>query len=104
MKAVFFVICILSTTAALGQAVAGGGALSAEPQIIQMCSHPQHAFQRPMAMEQSLLENSQYTHAQGVRPLWEVATASDEVPLGDIARALRKERETAKKAEKNWQN
>ena len=104
MKAAFLIISILCATAALGQSVAGGAALSAEPQIIQMCSHPQHAAQRPMAIEQTLLETYQTVHAHGIRPLWEVGSLNDEVPLGDIARALRKERETAKKAEKNWQN
>lgn len=104
MKAAFLIISILCATAALGQSVVGGAALNAEPQVIQMCSHPQHADQHPMAIHQNLLENREYVHAQGVRPLWEVGTLNDEVPLGDIARALRKERETTKKAEKNWQN
>ncbi|PYX85057.1 MAG: hypothetical protein DMG68_18835 [Acidobacteria bacterium] len=104
MKAVFFVLCILCATAAMGQSTLGGAALSAEPQIIQMCSHPQHAYQRPMATPQVLLESSEYVHARGVRPLWEVGTLSDEIPLGDIARALRKDRETVKRAEKTWQN
>jgi hypothetical protein len=57
-----------------------------------------------MAIEQDLLQSFQYVHAQGVRPLWEVGTSTSEVPLGDIARALRKERENGKKAEKNWVN
>jgi hypothetical protein len=104
MKAALLVFCILFATAAFGQSGMGAAALSAEPQVIQMCSHPQHAAQRPMATEQTLLESSQYTHAQGIRPLWEVGALSAEVPLGDIARVLRKERETGKKAEKNWVN
>ena len=45
------------------------------------------------AMEQSLLENSSVFVCEGERPLWEVQPLAPQVPLGDIARALRKEHE-----------
>ena len=52
-----------------------------------------------LAQEQSLLEHSNYYYAQGERPLWEVQPLAHHVPLGDIARTLRQEHATAKKAD-----
>ena len=104
MKAVILALCILGATAAFAQSGITASTLSAEPQVVQMFSHPQHATAQPMAIEHDLRQGSQPVHAQGVRPLWELGTLSNEVPLGDIARALRKERENGKKAEKNWAN
>lgn len=40
-----------------------------------------------------------YGYAQGEQPLWEFGPVSQPVPLGDIARAYRKEKMTGKKAE-----
>lgn len=58
-----------------------------------------------MGHEQSLSEMSTYSYAQGERPLWEVAPVKQpEVPLGDIARALRHEHLKAKKAEFKTEN
>jgi hypothetical protein len=54
--------------------------------------------------EQNLLITSAYTYARGVRPLWEFAPASMEVPLGDMARLLKKEHASAKKSETVWVN
>jgi hypothetical protein len=100
MKTTLFALCFLcATTAAFGQSAAGGGALSNEGQVFQMASHPQRATQMPMAQEQNLFDRSGYSFVEGERPLWEVQPLSPKVPLGDIARALRKEHETAKKAE-----
>jgi hypothetical protein len=81
--------------ACFGQA----GAISSEPQPIQVPSHPMHAAQHSMASEQSLVGGGTYAYAQGERPLWEFGPVSQPVPLGDIARAVRKEKQTAKKAE-----
>jgi hypothetical protein len=97
MKTGLFVLCLFCATAAIAQS--GGAALSGDVQVFQMASHDQHAYQRPMAQEQSLLENSGYSFAQGERPLWEVQPLAPTVPLGDIARMLRKEHATAKKAD-----
>lgn len=95
-KATLFVLCLLCATVTMGQSV--GGILSAEPQVFRVPDHSLHASQQAMATEQSLLECSSFTYVQGERPLWEFAPASHAVPLGDIARMLKKEHEAAKKA------
>jgi hypothetical protein len=74
-----------------------GGAVLAS--TVQMVSHPEHAMQQAMAQEQSLLEHSNYFYAQGERPLWEIQPLAHHVPLGDIARMLKQEHATAKKAD-----
>lgn len=98
MKTTFFLFCLLSATAALGQSYAGA-ALSNEPQPLQMISHPARAAQHAMAAELNLLDSSSYVYAQGERPLWEVAPAKVAMPLGDVARIYREEHLTAKKAD-----
>ena len=97
MKTALFVLCLLCATAALGQSA--GGVLSADPQVFRPPDHALRAFQQAMAPEQNIRENSAYTYAQGERPLWEVMPLKHEVPLGDVARALRKEHLADKKAE-----
>jgi hypothetical protein len=97
-KTTLFVLCLLCATAAFGQSV-GGSVLSSEVQVLRLPDHSQHASQQPMAQEQNLRENSSYTYAQGERPLWELAPVSHPVPLGDVARMLRKEHAAAKKAD-----
>jgi hypothetical protein len=57
-----------------------------------------------MAPTQDLLGRFAYVYARGERPLWEVAPVSQAVPLGDVARMLRKEHATAKKADVVWEN
>jgi hypothetical protein len=94
MRITFLLFCGLCATAAYGQAAA---VLSAEPVPICVPNHPQHATAKPMLVEQSLV-SSHYTYAQGERPLWEVAPKKVEVPLGDVARALRREHAVAKKS------
>ena len=97
MKTTFFLLCVLATTAAFGQAT---GALSSQPVILQLPDHPEHASQHEMAQEQSLLAGSSYTYAKGERPLSDFGgTPAPTVPLGDIARALRKEHIGAKRAQ-----
>jgi hypothetical protein len=108
MKMTWLVLCLACATAAFGQSVAGGStglaAVSSEPQPIQMMTHPQHAAEKPMASEQSLLGNSTYSYARGERPLWEVAPVVKVTPLGDSARDLKKEHLAAKKASKVFEN
>jgi len=104
MKTGLFVLCFLLTTAAFGQSVLTGSPMNADAQPVPFTSHPQRAVQTPMAMEQSVMENSSVHYAQGLRPLWEVAPVSNEIPLGDAARALKKEHESAKKAKFVWNN
>lgn len=54
-----------------------------------------------MASESSIIGGSPntYTYAQGERPLWEFGPVTQPTPLGDVARAYRKEKVTARKAE-----
>jgi len=101
MKITFFslIFCTaVCTPAALGQV---GGVLSNQPQIIVAPSHPLHAEMHSLAAESSLVGGGTYTYAQGERPLWEFGSSLPEpAPLGDVARAFRKEKMTARKAEK----
>jgi hypothetical protein len=97
MKITFSLLCVLCAAAAFGQAT---GALSNQAVMLQIPDHPEHASQHEMAQEQSLLSGSSYTYAKGERPLWEFGPVSSQpVPLGDIARSLRKEHAATKKAQ-----
>jgi len=97
MKTVLFATILLCSAAAFGQAAT----LSNQVTPLQMPDHPQHASYTSMASESSIIGGSSntYTYAQGERPLWEFGPISQPTPLGDIARAYRKEKVTAKKAE-----
>ena len=98
MKTTLFALLFLCATAAFGQA---GASLTSEPQPIQMPTHEQHANQKSMQTEQSLLFAFDSTSAKGERPLWEVGPKpAAEIPLGDVARLFRNEHATAKKAAK----
>jgi len=99
MKTTLFLLCFLGATAALGQQSSAVAALNNEAQPLQMISHPARASQHAMAAEQSLLDSSSYVYAQGERPLWELAAVKVAIPLGDVARLLRQEHATAKKAD-----
>lgn len=93
-------LCLLSA-AAHGQAVAGyASVISSEPQMLQMPGHQLRATQQLLTGEQNILFTSQNTYARGERPLWEVSKPKPEVPLGDIARLLRQQHATTKKAVK----
>jgi hypothetical protein len=88
MKTLLCAICLLFATAALAQ---NAPVLSNLPQPVIMMDHPQHAAQHTMAQETTLLDTSVYTYAKGEVPLSEVGFIEYETPLGDIARAFRKE-------------
>lgn len=102
MKTLTIVFCLLCASAAFGQTV--GVVLNNQPQIIQVPSHPEHASQQLMAENQSLLISYSPVQAHGERPLWEVGKLSPSVPLGDVARALRREHELARKSKAVWEN
>lgn len=104
MKTSFFAMCFLFATSAFGQSIAGGNVLNSQPVVYEFTSHTQKATHKDMLVEESLLENSPTTYAKGERPLWEVAPQHVYVPLGDIARELRKEHDLAKKSETVWTN
>jgi hypothetical protein len=97
MKTVLLGIMILCAAAAFGQA----GSISNQAIPIQIADHPQHASFSSMACEHPLVGGAAdtYTYAQGERPLWEFGPVSEPTPLGDVARAYRKEKLAAKKAE-----
>ena len=97
MKTLLFAFVFLGATAAFGQA----GAISSQAVPIQMPDHPQHASLTPMACEHPLVGGAadNYTYAKGEQPLWEFGPVSQTVPLGDVARAYRKDKVATKKAE-----
>ena len=97
-------LVLLGAASAMGQATAGTYVLNNEPTKIHPLSHPEHASPRPMAEARSLLENSNYSYAVGKRPLWEFVSKQQAMPLGDVARLLRKEHETAKKSSVVFEN
>jgi hypothetical protein len=102
MKAIFIALLIVCATGAMGQ---GYAVLSSQPQAFEFPDHPEHAGRKPMAKDQNLRgDESPYTYAQGEIPLREVARASTEIPLGDVARRLKTEHASAKKAAVLWEN
>jgi hypothetical protein len=96
MKTTIITFCLLCATAAFGQ---NGPILSNQPAPVVMSEHPQHATEHAMAQETSLLSGfSPYTYAKGEVPLAELGSLPYETPLGDVARAYRKEHSEAPKA------
>jgi hypothetical protein len=98
MKTILFATILFCSAAAFGQV----GALSNQAVPLQIPDHPQHASYTPMASETPIVGGAPnaYTYAQGERPLWEFGPVSaPPTPLGDVARAFRKEKLAAKKAE-----
>jgi hypothetical protein len=97
MKTTLLLLFILCAAAAFAQTAP---VLSNQVQIVQIPDHPAHAEQHPLACERPLVGGGPetYTMAHGERPLWEFGPVSEEPSLGDIARAYRKEKLTAKKA------
>jgi hypothetical protein len=88
MKTILCTLCFLCATAAFAQNAA---VLSNIPNPMTMVEHPQHATQHSLAQETSLLDSSVYGYAKGEVPLAELGTIQYETPLGDVARAFRKE-------------
>lgn len=89
---------ILCAAAAFGQTAA---VIPNQPQVTQFSDHPLHAEPHAMATERPIVGGSAdaYTYAQGEQPLWQFGEVSKPVPLGDVARAYRDKKSTAKKAE-----
>ena len=98
MKITLFVLLFLCAAAAFGQNAA---VIPNEPQITTFAEHVLHAEAHGMAVERPIVGASHdgITYAQGERPLWEFGPVSRPVPLGDVARAYRNQKSTAKKAE-----
>jgi len=95
MKTTLLVLFVLCSVAAFGQ----NGSVSNQPIILELPDHPQHASVHDMAQEQPIVGGTMYSYAQGEQPLWEFGPVSQQVPLGDVARAYRKQKLTARKAE-----
>jgi hypothetical protein len=70
--------------------------------MLVMADHPQYAEQHDMAPEHNLLVSSSYTYAKGERPLSDFGDSPlPTEPLGDVARALRKEHAASKKSHRS---
>jgi hypothetical protein len=104
MKTLLLAVCLLGASAAFGQGSFGGSALSNEATPFVMAEHPREAARQRMTVGTDLREDSQITSAQGERPLWEVAPKHKEIPLGDIARDLKKQHDAVKKTDVIWEN
>jgi hypothetical protein len=89
MKTTIYTLFLLFATAAFAQ---NGSVLSNSPQPLQISDHAQHASQHALAQETTLLSTSVYSYAKGEVPLSDLGTPVYEPPLGDVARAFRKER------------
>jgi hypothetical protein len=103
---VFCILTIIFLFASLGhaQSIAGGGGSIQAPTgpTYSVPDHPMHAEQHELRPETSLLGGGNVTYAQGERPLWEFGSSYVPKPLGDVARAYRKEHATAEKAQIVW--
>lgn len=98
MRTLLVALFVCCASAAFGQI---GVTLSSEVSPLQMVGHPQQAAPHDMAQERPIVGGitNTYTFAQGERPLWEFGPIKEEPALGDVARAYRKQKLTAKKAE-----
>jgi hypothetical protein len=96
MKKTLFVLFILCAATAFGQ---NASVLPNQVNIIELPEHPLHAAPHAMGAEQSLVGGSSYTVEHGEVPLWEFGPVKEEPSLGDVARAYRKEKIAARKAE-----
>jgi hypothetical protein len=104
MKTTLLLLFLICATAAFAQSGASVGVLSGQVAPMQMTDHPQHASQHDLAQTQDLLEHSSYNYAQGERPMWEFGSMlPPPTPLGDVARAYRKEHASDKKAQIIWE-
>jgi hypothetical protein len=91
MKTIFVVLFVLFATAAFAQTAS---VIPNQVQILELPDHPLHAAPHAMATESPIVggDANTYTYAHGERPLWEFGPVSVPVPLGDVARAYRKEK------------
>ena len=97
-------VCLTVAGNSAAQSAAGAG-VTFDPQMtIIGFDHVQRATQIGLAQEQDLREKSEVTYAHGEKPLWEFMTLAPEESLGDVARSLKQERATEKKAVMSWSN
>lgn len=81
-------LCVLCAAAAFAQTAS---VLSNNPQPTVVPEHVLHASQHAMADDQNLRGTSAYSYEHGSEPLWQFGSDKHETPLGDVARAYRKE-------------
>jgi hypothetical protein len=93
--AICFAFCFLCATSVFGQTAS---VLSNNPQMTVVPDHPQRAMQHDMAQFDNLRGSDAYSSVHGEQPLWEYGSDKRETPLGDVARAYRKEHALDKKA------
>jgi len=103
MKTTIIVLCFFfCASAAFAQSAP---VLSNQAQPVVMTDHPQHASDHALAKESSLFSSSSpYSYAQGEVPLAELGSLPYETPLGDVARAYRKDHIATPKAAKVSEN
>ena len=99
MKTTLLLLFFICTAAAFGQVSASSISGQAQPAVF--IDHPQHAEPHAMAVERPIagLGADSYSYAHGEEPLWQFGPVAEPMPLGDVARAYRKEKSAAKKAE-----
>ncbi len=97
MKTTFVILFVLFVLLAATAFAQTGSVLPNQVQIVELPDHPLHAGPHAMAAEQPIVGGTSdtYTYAQGERPLWEFGPVSQPLPLGDVARAYRKQKEQA---------
>jgi hypothetical protein len=99
MKITILLLFILCAGAAFGQIAPS---ISAQATPAQFYEHPEHAAPHAMRAEAPIVGGSAgetYTYEQGEQPLWQFGPVSEPTPLGDVARAYRKQKLTTRKAE-----
>ncbi len=98
MKTTLLILLVFCTAAAFGQAAA---TISSQPQPAQFNDHPLHAEPHSMATQTPIAGGAVdgYSYEKGERPLWEFGPIKQEVPLGDVARSYRREKQGLKKSE-----
>src|SRR3979411_482248 len=90
MKPALFVLCLLSTSAAFAQYLAGSFFITHAPQSYHMASHTANPANAPMTQEKNVLGATSYSAAQGERPASDFPHAEG-VSLGAAARELRQQ-------------
>jgi hypothetical protein len=95
ITAICFAFCFLCATAAFGQTAS---VLSNTPAPTVIPDHPLRATQHDMAHYDNLRGTDAYSFVQGEQPLWQYPSDKRETPLGDIARAYRKDHMVDRKA------
>jgi hypothetical protein len=89
MKTILCTLLFLCGTAAFSQV---GTVLTNTAQPLQMMDHVGRASVHAMGTETTLLDTSVYSYSKGETPLSELGSIEYETPLGDVARALKKQR------------